>query len=76
MAVSPPYYQTNIEGTKKDNAFRTLQGAMARMEKEPKVTGTIYFVPDDGDLAFVAMRYFEGEISVEPTTLIKPGDYQ
>jgi hypothetical protein len=72
LAVSPPYYQTNIEGTRKDNAFRTLQGAMARMEKEPKVTGTIYFVPAEGDQAYVLMRYLEGEIEEDVTTLVKP----
>ena len=73
MAVIPPYYQNNIEGTKKDNAFRTLQGAMAWMDKKPGTTGTIYFIPNDGDLAFVVMRCLDGHIEEEPTTLVKPG---
>lgn len=72
MAVDPPYFQTSIEGTKKDNAFRTLQGAMARMEKQPDVTGTIYFVPAEGDQAYVLIRYLEGEIEEDATTLVKP----
>lgn len=76
MAISPPYFQTNIEGTEKDNAFRTLQGAMARMEKERNVTGTIYFVPAEGDQAYVLIRYLDGEIEEDTTTLVKPKDWQ
>lgn len=62
--VAAPYFQTNIENTKKDNAFRTIQGAMAWMDSQPDVTGTIYYIPtDDSDLAFVAIRYEDGVIT-------------
>jgi hypothetical protein len=62
MTISPPYFQTHIEDSKKDNAFRTLQGAMAWMEKHPDVTGTIYYLPPLGDLAYIVMEYTDGDI--------------
>ena len=62
--ITAPYYQTNIENTKRDSAFRTIQGAMAWMLKHPNVTGTIYFIPsNDSQIAYVAMRYENGEVT-------------
>jgi hypothetical protein len=67
--IEPPYYQTSIEGVRKDCAFETLQGAMAWMDKEPDRTGTIYFIPSKtSELAFVALRYEDGDITYQGMT--------